>query len=103
MKNTTLSLCMIFAVAVLTNEADSVFAQSDMGQGTDSEQEAGPVEFEQVVEFDRDVHFLNQDGTDVVLPAGGYYVDTVQNGLRLKSADQGRSRSGYCPGRRDDT
>ena len=46
------------------------------------------MEFEQVVEFERDVHFLNQDGTDVVLPAGGYYVDPVQNGLRLKSADQ---------------
>lgn len=46
------------------------------------------MEFEQVVEFDRDVHFLKQDGTDVVLPAGGYYVDLVQNGLRLKSADQ---------------
>lgn len=31
MKNTTLSLCMNFTVAVLTSEADSVFAQSDMG------------------------------------------------------------------------
>jgi hypothetical protein len=88
MKNTTLSLCMIFAMTLLTGEAHLVFAESDMGQPSDSEQEAGPVEFEQVVEFDRDVHFLNQDGTDVVLPAGGYYVDPVQDGLRLKSADQ---------------
>ena len=87
MKNTTLSLCMIFAVTVFTGEAGSVFAQSDVVQASDSEQEAGPVEFEQVVEFENDMHFLNLDGVDVVLPAGGYYVDAVQNGLRLKSAD----------------
>ena len=87
MKNTTLSLCMVFAVTVLTGEAGSVFAQSDVVQASDSEQEAGPVEFEQVVEFENDMHFLNLDGVDVVLPAGGYYVDAVQNGLRLKSAD----------------
>ncbi|KPK21814.1 MAG: hypothetical protein AMK69_20970 [Nitrospira bacterium SG8_3] len=88
MKNATLSLCMIFAMTLLTGEAHLVFAESDMGQPSDSEQEAGPVEFEQIVEFEQDVHFLNPDGTDVVLPAGGYYVDPVQNGLRLKSADK---------------
>lgn len=87
MKTTTFSLCMIFVMTLLTGEAYLVFAQSDMGQASESEQEAGPVEFEQVVEFERDIHFLTPEGQDTVVPSGGYYVDAVQNGLRLKSAD----------------
>jgi hypothetical protein len=87
MKNATLSLCMIFAVTVLIGVSGSVFAQPDMGQATESEQEAGPVEIEQVVEFERDIHFLTPEGQDKVVPSGGYYVDAVENGLRLKSAD----------------
>jgi hypothetical protein len=78
---------MIFVMTLLTGEAYLVFAQSDMGQASESEQEAGPVEFEQVVEFERDIHFLTPEGQDTVVPSGGYYVDAVQNGLRLKSAD----------------
>ena len=87
MKNMTFSLCMIFAVAVLTGGAGPVLAQTEMVDLSGSEQEAGPVEFEQVIEFDRELHFLTPDGQDKVIPAGGYYVDAVQNGLRLKSAD----------------
>ena len=52
-----------------------------------NESEAAPVEFERIVEFDRDVHFLSQEGTSIVVPAGEYSVDSVQDGLRLKSAD----------------
>ena len=88
MKTTTLTICMIFLMTVLPGESGLVLAESDMGQVSDSEQEAGPVEIEQVVEFDREMHFLSKEGTDITLPAGSYYVDPVQDGLRFKSADQ---------------
>jgi hypothetical protein len=45
------------------------------------------VEFEQVIEFDREVHFLTLDDKDKVFAPGGYVVEAVENGLRLKSAD----------------
>jgi len=73
MKAINFLLCMIFAMIVITGETGTVFAQPDMVQATDSEQDAGSVKFEQVVEFDQNVHFLNQDGTDVVLPAWGKF------------------------------
>lgn len=55
----------------------------------DSRNESGaaPVEFERIVEFDRDVYFLSQQGPGIVIPAGGYSVEAVQDGLRLKSVD----------------
>jgi len=87
MKTTTLLPCMIFAMTFLTGEAGQVFAEPEAAQTSESEQEAGPVEFEQVVQFDRDIHFLTPEGQDKVVPSGGYYVDAVKNGLRLKSAD----------------
>jgi hypothetical protein len=81
-------LFMTLVLTFLTIEAGLVLmTQPDMVQASDSEQEAGAVEFEQVVEFDRDIHFLTLDGQEKVIPSGGYYVDAVQNGLRLKSAD----------------
>ena len=88
MKTTTFAICMTFLMSVMSGELSLVRAESDMGQVTDSEQEAGPVEIEQVVEFDREMHFLSKEGTDVALPPGSYYVDPVQDGIRLKSADQ---------------
>jgi hypothetical protein len=87
MKTTNPLLIVSLAVIFLSIGVDPVLAQPEMVQASDSEQEAGPVEFEQVVEFNRDIHFLTPDGQDRVFPSGGYYVDAVQNGLRLKSAD----------------
>ena len=86
MRTTTFSLAMIFAVTVLAG-VDKGLAQTDSVQATDIEQEVEQLEFEPVVEFDRDLHFLTAEGQDKVFPAGGYYVDADSNGLRLKSAD----------------
>ena len=88
MKSAIFTISLLFAMTWMPGESRMVFAESDMDQVADSEQEAEQIEFEKVVEFEQDLHFLSQDGTDVVLPAGGYYVDPVQDGLRLKSADQ---------------
>ena len=88
MNTTTLAICMTFLMTVISGAPSLVLAESDMGQVSDSEQEAGPVEIEQVVEFDREMHFLSKEGTDIALPAGSYYVDPVQDGIRFKSADQ---------------
>ena len=54
-------------------------------QDSGNEADAGPVPFTSMVEFDQAMHFLNQEGEDVIISAGDYYVDPVQNGLRLKS------------------
>ena len=88
MKKANLAIGLILLMMLLPGQPGLVFAESDMSQKPDTEQEAEEVEFEPVVEFDRELHFLNQDGADVVLSAGSYYVDPVQGGLRLKSADQ---------------
>ncbi|MDH5563008.1 MAG: hypothetical protein OEY91_05200 [Nitrospirota bacterium] len=51
------------------------------------EQDAGSIVFEKIVEFDREVHFLTPDERDTVIEPGGYLVEALQDGLRLKSAD----------------
>lgn len=53
-----------------------------------NEQDAGPVPFQKIVEFDRPVHFLTPDGQDLVIAPGGYSVEVAQEGLRLTSADK---------------
>jgi hypothetical protein len=86
-------LFMTLVLTFLTIEAGLVLmTQPDMVQAADSEQEAGPVEFEQVVEFDRDIHFLTPDGKDKVFAPGNYVVKGVENGLRLRSADDEKGK-----------
>jgi hypothetical protein len=75
-------------VAVTCGSVSFAGCVSTQLQETGGENDADPVEFDRVVEFDRDLHFLSSEGSDVLLPAGGYYVDMAQHGLRLKSADQ---------------
>ena len=52
-----------------------------------NEQDARPIEFGKLVEFDRELHFLTPDGRDTVIQPGGYSVEAVPEGLQLQSAD----------------
>ncbi len=58
-----------------------------MGESA-SEQDAGPVPFQKIVEFDRPAHFMTPEGQDLVIAPGGYSVEVAQEGLRLTSADK---------------
>jgi len=40
------------------------------------------------VQFDRPVHFQTPEGSDTVVAPGGYWVEAVEGGLRLSSADK---------------
>ncbi len=85
-----MSMCKITS-SLLCGMALSIFLSgctTPQLKGSGDEADAGPVEFESLVEFEKDLHFLSQEGSDVSLPAGGYYVDPVQGGLRFTSADQ---------------
>lgn len=55
---------------------------------TATEQDAGPVPFQKIVEFDRAVHLMTPEGKDTVLPQGTYRIETAQEGLRLTSAEK---------------
>lgn len=57
------------------------------GEEVVTEQDAGPVPFQKIVEFEKPVHFLTPDGKDIVIAPGGYSVEIAQEGLRLKAAD----------------
>ena len=46
------------------------------------------VEFEQVMELDRDVHFLTPQGEDALISSGLYTVELVDGGLRLIRSDE---------------
>lgn len=93
MKTTTLTICMIFLMTMLPGESGLVLAEPDMGQVSDSEEEAGPVEIEQVVEFDRDVHFLTPESEDAVVPSGTYTVGASHGGLRLTPSDEAEEKA----------
>jgi hypothetical protein len=58
MRPIIISLFITLALTFLTSHAGPVRAQPDLAQASENEPEAGPVEFEQVIEFDREVHFL---------------------------------------------
>jgi len=53
-----------------------------------TEQDAGPVPFQKIVEFDKTVHFQSSDGKDIVLAPGGYTVEVAEAGLLLTSTDK---------------
>jgi hypothetical protein len=52
-------------------------------QETEPEEAAIPVEFERVIELDREVHFLTPKGEDVLVSPGAYTVETADGGLQL--------------------
>ncbi len=81
-------LCISFSVLsmMFCSVALSGCAFSHLKDGG-IEQDAGSIEFQKIVEFDREVHFLTPDGRDTVIQPGGYLVEAAQDGLRLKSAD----------------
>ena len=56
-----------------------------------TEQEATPVEFQSVIELDRNVHFLTPQGEDVALLAGNYHIEAA--GPWLKLLPEGEVRS----------
>ncbi|KPK21813.1 MAG: hypothetical protein AMK69_20965 [Nitrospira bacterium SG8_3] len=53
-----------------------------------NEQDARPIEFQKIVEFEREVHFMTPEGRDTVIQPGGYLVEAVPDGLQLQSADR---------------
>jgi len=77
--------------SVLTGGCSQAHVQPDAMQTTVSEtggeEDAGPVAFQKLVEFDREVHFLTPDGQDTFIQPGGYSVEAVPQGLQLQSAD----------------
>jgi len=93
MKTTNLAICMIFVMTLLPGEAGLVFAEPEMVQASDSEQEAGPVEFEPVVELVRDVHFLTPQSEAAVVASGTYTLRASDGGLRLTPSDEAEEKA----------
>lgn len=79
------TLGLMISMSLTLSSCSSINMQEST---TTTEQDAGPVPFQKIVEFDRAVHFLTPEGQDIVLPPGGYTVEVVQESLQLKSADK---------------
>jgi hypothetical protein len=84
----------MFGKSILSNLVRLVFVGVTLSSCTassfkhSSEENPSPIEFEQLVEFDREVHFLTPNGQDVVLPPGSYTVKAFGEGLRFASVDR---------------
>jgi hypothetical protein len=87
MTPTIILLLLSLAVPVLMSGCSQVQVQPDTTETTVGEENAGPVVFQKLVEFDGEVHFLTPDGRDTVIQPGEYSVESVPNGLRLQSVD----------------
>ena len=69
---------IIFAVLVLVLPGGPTSAVQDT-----EEDEAGAAEFEQFIELERAVHFLNPTGEDVIVSPGAYSIQVSEGALQL--------------------
>lgn len=58
-----------------------------------NEQDAMPIQFQKIVEFEREVHFLTPDGQDTVIQPGEYSIQAVPDGLQLQSVDHEKAQA----------
>ena len=57
------------------------------------EEDPTPLEFDRIIEFDRELHFLTLNDEAVVVSPGAYRVDPVTGGLRLTPRGEDQSKA----------
>ena len=85
MKQQSIWCWLVVSAGALVNLHIPLFS---LAQEIEPPPTSAQVEFEQVIELDRDVHFLTPQGEDAVISSGLYTVEPVDGGLRFTPSDE---------------